>query len=296
VLNDTVGCLMSCAFHDTKTRIGVIIGTGTNACYVEKMAVIEKFDKSSGPAPTDEMIINIEWGAFGDDGCLDFLRTQVDKDIDAVSLNEGRQTFEKMISGMYLGEVVRRLMLTCIERGLLFNGRKTRLLETENSFLTKYLSEIEDEEVSSSSDITRPILEKLGVRKPTEDDCKHVHNICSTVTTRAANLAGAGIACLINRIGLPQVTVAVDGSLFRFHPHFKQHMIQMTNQLIKSGLSMSMMLSEDGSGKGAALVAAVANRVSAAKKGIDYVPPVASCEITPIAGPGGEADPAAEDA
>ena len=35
ILNDTTGCLMSCAWRNPKCRIGLIIGTGTNACYLE---------------------------------------------------------------------------------------------------------------------------------------------------------------------------------------------------------------------------------------------------------------------
>ena len=38
-----------------------------------------------------QVIINTEWGAFGSNGCLDFLRTDVDKDIDQSSLNPGKQ-------------------------------------------------------------------------------------------------------------------------------------------------------------------------------------------------------------
>ena len=29
------GCLMSCAWKEPKCRIGLIVGTGTNACYLE---------------------------------------------------------------------------------------------------------------------------------------------------------------------------------------------------------------------------------------------------------------------
>jgi len=38
ILNDTVGTLMSCAWLNPKTRIGLIIGTGCNCCYVEKVS------------------------------------------------------------------------------------------------------------------------------------------------------------------------------------------------------------------------------------------------------------------
>ena len=48
------------------------------------------------------MIVNTEWGAFGDNQELDFIRTKWDEAVDAGSLNPGKQTFEKMISGMYM--------------------------------------------------------------------------------------------------------------------------------------------------------------------------------------------------
>lgn len=42
VLNDTVGTLMACAFKDNDCQVGVIVGTGTNACYMEKISKCEK--------------------------------------------------------------------------------------------------------------------------------------------------------------------------------------------------------------------------------------------------------------
>ena len=43
ILNDTTGCLMSCAWKNPKCRIGLIIGTGTNACYLEDLNKVHKF-------------------------------------------------------------------------------------------------------------------------------------------------------------------------------------------------------------------------------------------------------------
>jgi hexokinase len=48
------------------------------------------------------MCINCELGAFGDDGKIDMYRTVHDKALDAHSLNPRKQTYEKMIAGMYL--------------------------------------------------------------------------------------------------------------------------------------------------------------------------------------------------
>jgi hexokinase len=37
LLNDTVGVMAAGRYYDPATEIGMIIGTGTNACYVEKV-------------------------------------------------------------------------------------------------------------------------------------------------------------------------------------------------------------------------------------------------------------------
>lgn len=258
ILNDTVGCLMSCAFSDHSTEIGVILGTGTNACYMEKLQRVELWDGSK--SDHDQVVINTEWGAFGDNGCLDFVRTDVDKRVDQNSLNPKKQTFEKMISGMYMGEIARSVIVECASKGLVFNGHIPADLNTENRFYAKYVSEIERDEDDGEFIRTQQILDELGVIKPTLIDCQRVQEICRVISERAAFLASAGIAALINRINKPNVTVAIDGSLYRFHPHFHNLMMQKTQALINDGLKAHMMLSEDGSGKGAALVAAVAHR------------------------------------
>ena len=95
VLNDTTGCLMSCAWQDTRSRIGLILGTGTNACYLESVSAIgtldEDEDENVGKVKMEHMIVNTEWGAFGDNGELDFCRTKWDRNVDEMSVNPGKQ-------------------------------------------------------------------------------------------------------------------------------------------------------------------------------------------------------------
>ena len=104
ILNDTTGCLMSCAWKNPKCRIGLIIGTGTNACYLEDLDKIDLLDSSEGEKSlaSKHMVVNTEWGAFGDHGELDFILTKWDRQVDKLSINPGKQIFEKMISGMYM--------------------------------------------------------------------------------------------------------------------------------------------------------------------------------------------------
>lgn len=51
--------------------------------------------------------------------------------------------YEKMISGMYLGEVVRNVLLDFTAKGLLFRGKLSERLKTQCIFETKFLSQIE---------------------------------------------------------------------------------------------------------------------------------------------------------
>jgi hexokinase len=266
LLNDTVGCLMSCAFLDHNTEVGVILGTGTNACYLEKLDRVQLWDGDN--AEPQQVIINTEWGAFGDNGVLDFVRTQADRDIDSESLNPGKQLYEKMISGMYMGEIARRVIVQCVREGLLFDGELSEELDTPHKFYTKYISEIEKDEDGGEFLQTKEILDEVGYSNPSIEDCQNVRKICKAVSERAAYLASAGIAALLNRINKQCVTVAVDGSLYRFHPHFHSLMMTMTKSLVKKGINFRMMLSEDGSGKGAALVAAVAYRLQQKRRSV----------------------------
>ena len=61
-------------------------GTGTNACYMEELRHIDLVEGDEG-----RMCINTEWGAFGDDGALEDIRTEFDREIDRGSLNPGKQ-------------------------------------------------------------------------------------------------------------------------------------------------------------------------------------------------------------
>lgn len=258
ILNDTTGTLMSCAWKNHNCRIGLIVGTGSNACYVE---TVENCDLFDGPKDSKKkhVLINTEWGAFGDNGALDFVRTEYDREIDHFSINPGSQTQEKMISGMYMGELARLAIVKFTRAGLLFGGVGSDILFKRGQFFTKYVSEIESDKPGTYM-YCRDVLDELGLEHATDEDCANVRYICECVSSRAAHLVSAGIAALINKMDEKSVTVGVDGSVYRFHPKFHDLMKAKIRQFVKSDISFDLMLSEDGSGRGAALVAAVACR------------------------------------
>nr|XP_042696191.1 hexokinase-2 isoform X2 [Chrysemys picta bellii] len=258
VVNDTVGTMMTCGYEDPYCEVGLIVGTGSNACYMEEMRNVELVEGEEG-----RMCINMEWGAFGDNGCLDDFRTEFDVAVDELSLNAGKQRFEKMISGMYLGEIVRNILIDFTKRGLLFRGRISERLKTRGIFETKFLSQIESDCLALLQ--VRSILQHLGLES-TCDDSIIVKEVCTVVARRAAQLCGAGMAAVVDKIrenrklDFLKVTVGVDGTLYKLHPHFSSIMHETVKQLTPK-CEVTFLQSEDGSGKGAALITAVACRI-----------------------------------
>lgn len=259
IVNDTVGTMMSCGYDDPRCEMGLIVGTGTNACYMEELRNVASVAGNSG-----HMCINMEWGAFGDDGSLGMFSTCFDESVDQASINPGKQRFEKMISGMYLGEIVRHILLHLTSLGVLFRGQKTQCLQTRDIFKTKFLSEIESDSLALRQ--VRAILEDLGLTL-TSDDALMVLEVCQAVSRRAAQLCGAGVAAVVEKMrenrGLQELTVSVgvDGTLYKLHPHFSR-LVSATVRELAPHCTVTFLQSEDGSGKGAALVTAVACRLA----------------------------------
>lgn len=168
-----------------------------------------------------------------------------------------------MISGMYLGEIVRNILIDFTKRGLLFRGRISERLKTRGIFETKFLSQIESDCLALLQ--VRAILRHLGLES-TCDDSIIVKEVCTVVARRAAQLCGAGMAAVVDKIrenrGLDtlKVTVGVDGTLYKLHPHFAKVMHATVKDLAPK-CDVSFLESEDGSGKGAALITAVACRI-----------------------------------
>lgn len=257
VLNDTTGTLVQGAFVDRKCAIGLILGTGSNACYIERADRIEKWEgKDKG---VEEVVIDVEWGAFGDNGVLDFIKTEYDKEVDRNSLLVGSFTFEKHFGGKYLGEIVRCVLVRLTKEGLLFQGNASEHLLRHGAFTTRYVSMIEEDNVNGVDVNTTTALKELELSF-NQEDIDIVKYICWLVSDRAAILVSICTSSLLERMNRPETTVAIDGSLFKHHPRLKSFMEKYIAAMAPAN-KFKLMLAEDGSGKGAGLIAAIASRL-----------------------------------
>ncbi len=57
------------------------------------------------------MMVDTEWEDFGNGGQLSSIETDVDRAVDAASVHVGKQTQDKYVAGLYMGELVRRLLI-----------------------------------------------------------------------------------------------------------------------------------------------------------------------------------------
>ena len=81
------------------------------------------------------------------------------------------------------------------------------------------------------------------------------------LTERAGLLVGLTVATLLSRMARPEESVvAVTGSLYRLHPTLGLRLTHYTSKLTR--FPFSYRLCQDGSGKGAGLVAAIASRLA----------------------------------
>jgi hexokinase len=308
LVNDTVGTLMAAAYERNDARMGVILGTGNNACYLERLRDVPKWRGEGQNDPQALMVINMEWGGFGSEARkLDasgnmYLRrasplplTAVDDAVDAVSPNAGRQRFEKAISGLYLGELARLAVGTVAREGPRIPNRRGRVFRNPcdrfsqdflddnasaktgrlslwelppsisgmQAFETRQAAAVERDASEELSEV-RAVLEAHGVNCGRADvaDLALFQRCCVAVSSRAAALCAVAVSCVVARMragGVPMgaggtCTVGVDGSVYEKYPNFKN---RMETELARLGCERVVLIhARDGSGKGAALVAA----------------------------------------
>uniref|UniRef100_A0A915Q5Q3 Phosphotransferase n=1 Tax=Setaria digitata TaxID=48799 RepID=A0A915Q5Q3_9BILA len=267
LINDTVGTMVAAA-HETggQCHLGVIIATGTNASYMEDVTKIEYgLSKASENYAYPEMIIDTEWGGFGDNSEADYLLTQYDKIVDSRCEHPGVNTFDKLVGGKCMGEVVRVVLEKLTRAGVLFGGKGSDTLFKQDSFPTKYISEILSDESGSYVNM-RDILGDMGIDQYSFSDMLLVREVCIVVSRRSANLGAAAIACVLNRVRKQDMIVGIDGSTYKYHPFFDFWVHEKMKELVDPGLKFKLLQTTDGSGKGAALITAIIARLNKRKQ------------------------------
>jgi len=210
--NDSVGTLLTRSYTSKSlapTLAGVIFGTGTNAAYVERLRNItrmpgyEQASSAVGSRQDDVMVINTEWGCL-DDGMNLIPSTEFDVLLDKASTDPGGQMLEKRVSGLYLGELLRLVISSLIDKSALTmtlteqDGESTRDGYIDSSLLSALAVHEKGGDLRQAQDL---ISKVIGADNVSEADAVIICRAARAIATRAARLAGAALAAVILQSG-----------------------------------------------------------------------------------------------
>lgn len=208
LLNDTVATLLAGKASRGKrlyeSYVGFILGTGTNCCYIEQNRLITK---RADLDPAKEQIINIESGGFSKGHVSD-----IDKAFDKMTIDPGRYTFEKMISGAYLGPLCFFAMKLAADNGVFSDEFREKLhaisdITTEN--INQFLLYPERDEHPIGAALKRGI----------KDNQILLYHLIDRLIERAAVLSAINISSAVLKSGkgknpsLP-VCITAEGSVY----------------------------------------------------------------------------------
>ncbi|KAG0301006.1 glucokinase, partial [Dissophora globulifera] len=275
LINDTVGTLLATTYKHPGCEIGIIFGTGTNCAYLEDQSEIAKIKPNAANfnSPTNQQLINTEWGAFGNtSGALP--ANDYDRQLDARSSYPGKQLYEKMVSGLYVSELARSVIHDLAKGSQLFveGSNKPKAdaelgdLAIKERFDGAMMGRIEGDESPNLDAIGQHFLTTYNL-KTSKADRETIKYICQLISARAARLSAVGIAALIKKRKMltlsKKVIVGIDGSLYNKYPHFKQHLEGALNEIFDAATvkaKVSLITAEDGSGVGGAIAAYLASK------------------------------------
>jgi len=205
ILNDTVTTLLAgraASFDRTfESYVGFILGTGTNCAYIESNKNITKKPELD---PAKNQIINIESGGFGKGPV-----GSIDEEFDKSTKNPGEHTFEKMISGAYLGP----LSLLTIRKAAqdnLFSAATCEKLSGIKELTTKDISDF----LQQPDDGDNPLSAGIA-----PDDVDLLLELAERIVDRAAKLTAINLSSAVLKSGKGRdpnrpVCIVAEGTTF----------------------------------------------------------------------------------
>ncbi|KAI9741564.1 MAG: hypothetical protein M1818_004370 [Claussenomyces sp. TS43310] len=201
IVNDGAATLLTKAYTDPSTRFGLILGTGVNAAVHLPVAAFGdvKFGvrPASWHAAATHVLVNTEFSMFGN-GVLPLTRWDVR--LNREHVRPGFQPFEHLVSGRYLGEIARLILLEGIESAHLFDGVVPLSLRDPYTLDTELLANIQSSpsigQAQALFAAQHPSLTTPTSPLPSEADVRMLQRIARGVTSRASAILAAGIHSL----------------------------------------------------------------------------------------------------
>jgi len=166
-----------------------------------------------------------------------------------------------MSAGLYLGEIFRLVLVDLYEKGVMFQNQTISKLKKAYVLDTAFLSSIENDDssqLSTTRDLFRETL-SIDVTDPELEVCRRLAEL---IAVRGARLCACGVAAICRKKNITSGHVAADGSVANKHPKFKRRWATALGEILEWPAERDedpiiMTSAEDGSGLGAAVIAAL---------------------------------------
>jgi hexokinase len=268
IVNDSSATLLSRAYEDPSTRFAVILGTGFNiSVHLPVSSLATTKYKGYPQTWLDEathVLVNTECSMFGKNI---FPTTRWDEMLNETHVRPDFQPFEHMISGRYLGEIVRLITVEAVRTAGLFSGEVPEKLSEPYTLDTGTIAAMEMDESKHLTNATALFQQKHPLSKPaTYDDIHFICQVSQLVSHRAAALLATGIHALwvlrtkaegLTPESAGHMSIGCNGSVIEKYPFFRElcqsHLDELTSASGAAPKSISLEIAFESAIFGAAV-------------------------------------------
>ncbi|XP_065883369.1 hexokinase-2-like isoform X2 [Dysidea avara] len=206
------GLVYGMKYHNCDVVVS-LASYASNACY---RSSADKLTRMNTSQPSEVAVVT-NWATIGEQNrSLDEYLADIDFAVDADSNNKGRKLFEKVVSDVYLSDILWRVCISKIAEGKLFNGKLPPTLD-KDTFISLLNGIASNRECFTGNkyvvkcEAVGHLLEQMSV-EVNKEDLVVLGEATSAVYCRAAKLMAVGIAALVREAKLQDFTVGVVGS------------------------------------------------------------------------------------
>ncbi|CAI9110533.1 OLC1v1010580C1 [Oldenlandia corymbosa var. corymbosa] len=256
VVDEVVGDLAGGRYYSRDSVAAISMGMGIDVAYTEIAQEAQKLQTES--ANSVEMVVNMQLRDFSS---VNLPLTEFDATMDLESTNPGVRVFEKLVSGMYLGEIVRKVLLKMAQETALFGDIVPTKLITPYILRSPDLAAMHQDTSEDYKVVDEKLKEIFEIANTTPMVREVVAEICDIVAERGARLVGATMVGLVKKLGRianRKSVITVEGGLYEHYRIFRNYLHSSVWEMLGSELSDNVIIehSHGGSGAGALFLAA----------------------------------------
>ncbi|XP_038719616.1 probable hexokinase-like 2 protein isoform X2 [Tripterygium wilfordii] len=226
LVDNAVGELAGGRYYNRDSVAAITLGMSTDAAYIEAAETVHKW---CSPLP-----------------------------------ESGEMVFEKLVAGMYLGEIVRRVLLKMAQETGIFGENVPSKLATPFLLRSPDMAVMHQDTSEDHDGVDEKLNEIFGITNSSPMARELVAEVCDIVAERSARLAGAGIVGIIKKLGRienKKSVVTIEGGLYEHYRVFRNYLHSSVWEMLGNDLSDNVRIehSHGGPGAGAVFLAASAN-------------------------------------